>query len=226
MGAGQGISEVLPFAIGIAISPVPIIAVILIVFSNRARVNGPAFLLGWVLGLAVVSTAVYLFADAADAATDSTTSDGISWGKIVLGVVLLGLARRKFAQRPGAGHTAALPNWMATVETISPVKAAGLAVVLAVVNPKNLVLAVGAATGLGQLGLDTDDAVVALVVFVAVASLSILLVVGYDLLGGQRARSSLDDMKAWLTEHNDAVMAVLFLVFGVVLIAKGIGLLA
>ena len=28
-----------------------------------------------------------------------------------------------------------------------------------------------------------------------------------------------------MTEHNDAVMAVLFLVFGVVLIAKGIGLL-
>jgi hypothetical protein len=29
-----------------------------------------------------------------------------------------------------------------------------------------------------------------------------------------------------MTEHNHAVMAVLFLVFGVVLIAKGIGLLS
>ena len=52
---GQGISEVLPFAIGIAISPVPIIAVILILFSTRARVNGPAFLLGWVVGIAGVA---------------------------------------------------------------------------------------------------------------------------------------------------------------------------
>jgi hypothetical protein len=223
---GQGISEVLPFAIGIAISPVPIIAVILILFSNRARVNGPSFLLGWVLGLAAVSTIVYVIADAADAATDSTTSDSISWGKIVLGVLLLGLARRNFTNRPAPGQTAELPKWMSSVETISPVRAFGLAVLLSVVNPKNLVLAIGAATGLGQLRLSTADAVVALIVFVAVASLPIVLAVAYDVLGGERARGALDDMKAWLTEHNRAVMAVLFLVFGVVLISKGIGLLS
>src|SRR5262249_32274656 len=81
---GQGISEVLPFAIGIAISPIPIIAIVLILFSNRATVNGLSFLVGWMLGLAVVGTAVYLFADAANAATDSTTSDTISWGHVVL----------------------------------------------------------------------------------------------------------------------------------------------
>ena len=57
---------------GIAISPVPIIAIILILFSDRARANGPAFLLGWVLGLAVVSTVVYLVSDAANAGHDST----------------------------------------------------------------------------------------------------------------------------------------------------------
>ena len=34
---GKGISEVLPFAIGVAISPLPIIAVILMLFSRRAQ---------------------------------------------------------------------------------------------------------------------------------------------------------------------------------------------
>ena len=84
---------------------------------------------------------------------------------------------------------------MATVETITPVKAIGLAVVLAVVNPKNLILAVGACAGLGQLGLSTGDAVVAIIVFVAVSSLSILFAVGYELLGGERAHQTLDHMK-------------------------------
>jgi hypothetical protein len=219
---GQGISEVLPFAIGIAISPIPIIAIILILFSTRARVNGPMFLAGWVVGLSVASTVVYLLTQAANAATDSTTSDSISWGKIGLGVVLLGLARRNFAKRPKDGETPELPKWMATVESITPVRAFGLAVVLSVVNPKNLVLAVGAAAGLGQLDLSTDDAVVALAVFVAVASLSIVFAVAYDLFGGERAHASLEGMKAWMTVHNAAVMAVLFLVFGVVLISKGI----
>src|SRR5439155_25021487 len=109
---GQGISEVLPFAIGIAISPVPIIAIILILFSERARVNGPTFLLGWVIGLAAVSVVVYLVTDAANASTDATSSDTVSWGKIVLGVVLLGLARRNWAKRPKDGQPAALPKWM------------------------------------------------------------------------------------------------------------------
>jgi threonine/homoserine/homoserine lactone efflux protein len=223
---GQGISEVLPFAIGIAISPVPIIAVILILFSDRARTNGPAFLAGWIVGLSVVSGVVYLVSDAANASSDTTSSDTISWGKVVLGVLLLGLARRNWAKRPKPGETPALPKWMSTVESITPVRAFGLAVLLSVVNPKNLVLAVGAAAGLGQLGLDTGEAVVGLVVFVAVASVSILAAVVYQFAGGAHARASLDEMKAWMTEHNAAVMAVLFLVFGVVLISKGIGLLS
>src|SRR5947209_8717009 len=124
---GQGISEVLPFAIGIAISPVPIIAVILILFSERARVNGPAFLAGWVVGLAAVSTVVYLISDAANASTDTTSSDSISWGKIALGVVLLGMARRNWAKRAKPGQPTELPRWMATVETITPGRALGLA---------------------------------------------------------------------------------------------------
>jgi hypothetical protein len=222
----QGISEVLPFAIGIAISPIPIIAIILILFSNRARVNGPAFLLGWIVGLAAAATVVYLVTDAASASSDTTASDTVSWGKIVLGLLLLGLARRNWAERPAPGEAAELPNWMASVEAISPVRAFGLAIVLSVANPKNLVLAVGAAAGLGQLTLSTGDAVVALVVFVALASLSILFAVLYDLVGGEHAQRTLDDMKAWLTSHNHAVMTVLFLVFGVVLFSKGLGLLS
>jgi hypothetical protein len=220
---GRGISEVLPFAIGIAISPVPIIAVILMLFSPRARVNGPMFLLGWVLGLSVVSAVVYLVTDSANAATDSTAADTVSWVKVGLGVLLLALARRNWAKRPKPGETPDLPKWMGMVDTITPVKALGLAVVLSVVNPKNLALAIGAATGLGQLGISTGDAVVAIVVFVALASVSIAIPVLYNLFGGADANAKLNEMKVWLSAHNNAVMAVLFLVFGVVLISKGIG---
>ena len=76
--------------------------------------------------------------------------------------------------------------------------------------------------GLAQLGLPTTDAVVSLVVFVVVGSLTIAVPVVYYLVGGEQARTPLDDLKEWLTVHNDAVMTVLFLVFGVNLIAKAI----
>ena len=220
---GQGISEVLTFAIGVAISPIPIIAVILMLFSNRARVNGPAFLVGWVLALAAVSTVVYILAHDGNVATSSTADDSVSWGKILLGVLFLSLARRNWRKRPAPGAEPEMPKWLATVESVSPGKAFGLAVVLAAVNPKNLILTLGAATGLAQVsGLTTGDAVVAIVVFVVIASLSIAGPVLYALFGGERARTSLDSTKAWLTTHNAAVMAALFLVFGVDLIAKGL----
>src|SRR5271155_5308301 len=213
---GQGISAVLTFAIGVAISPVPIIAVILMLFSQRARMNGPAFLVGWVGALAVVSAVVYVVSHDGNVATSSTASDSVSWGKIALGVGLLALARRNWRKRPAPGEEAAMPKWLATVESVSPLKALGLGIALAAVNPKNLILTAGAAAGLAQVpGLSTTDAVVAIAVFVVIASLTIAGPVLYSLFGGERARTSLDSAKAWLTTNNAAVMAVLFLVFGV-----------
>jgi threonine/homoserine/homoserine lactone efflux protein len=219
---GQGISEVLTFAIGVAISPVPIIAVILMLFSQRAKANGPMFLAGWVLALAVVSGVTYVLSDASDVSTSSSASDTISWGKIVFGALFLLLAVRQWRSRPVPGADHQMPKWMAGIETLSPAKALGFGLLLNGLNPKNLLLTIGAATGLAQLGVSTPDAVVSLIVFVVVGSLTIAGPVVYYLLGGDHAKVHLDSMKGWLGVHNAAVMTVLFLVLGVDLIAKGL----
>lgn len=221
----EGISAVLTYAIGVAISPVPIIAVILMLFSIRARVNGPMFLAGWVVSLALVSGVVYIASDASDAATDSTTSDAISWGKIAFGLLFLLFAARQWRSRPELGVDPEMPKWMAGIDSFTPVKAFGMAVLLAGVNPKNLLLSAGAGAALAQVGASTTDAVVSLIVFVVVGSITILGPVAYYLLGGEGAKGSLDSMKGWLAVHNAAVMTVLFLVFGVKLIADGLPVL-
>jgi hypothetical protein len=223
---GPAISEVLPWAIGVAISPIPLVAVILMLFTPRAKANGPAFLLGWVVGLATLAVVVYIVADAADVATDADASDSSSTVKVVLGVALIVGALRRWRGRTRPGEEPAMPKWMAEVDHFTPGKAAGLGVVLGAVNPKNLVLSIGAATGLAELGENTGDAVVGLVAFVMVASSTTALAVGYRLFGGERSRATLDRAKVWLVAHNDAVMAVLFLVFGVVILAEGTGRLS
>lgn len=215
----EGVAEVLTYAVGVAISPVPIIAVILMLFSSRAKANGPMFLLGWAAALLLVSGLAYV---AGDAVSDSSAADGISWSQIILGVVFLGLAARTWRKRPAPGGEPEQPSWMAGIDTFSPAKALAVGVLLAGVNPKNLLLAAGAGGALAALGPTTTDAVVALVVFVAVGSLTIGGPVVYYLLGGEGARTRLDSAKGWLAVHNDAVMTVLFLVFGVNLVSKGI----
>ena len=225
---GPSISQVLPFAIGVAISPIPLVAVILMLFTPRAKANGTAFLVGWVVGLGVLATIVYLVVDAVNASTpDSTGSDSTSTVKVVLGVLLLVAALRKWRNRPAPGTEPAMPKWMTGVDHFTPGKAAGLGVLLGAVNPKNLVLTIGAASGLAQMvGETTGDAVAGIVAFVVIASSTTAACVGYRVFGGERSRAQLDSAKAWLTTHNDAVMTVLFLVFGVVLLADGTGRLS
>ena len=93
---GQAIGDLLPLAIGIAISPVPIIAVILMLITPRARANGLAFLGGWLLGLAVVGTVVLVVANTAGVATSSGPSKAVSAIKLVFGLLLWLLAWRQF----------------------------------------------------------------------------------------------------------------------------------
>ena len=89
-------------------------------------------------------------------------------------------------------------------------------------NPKNLALSLGAGASLAQAGVPGGEAAVGLIVFVVVASLTIAVPVVFYLVGGERAAHVLDGWRAWLSEHNTAVMAVLFLVFGAVLFSQGL----
>jgi len=219
---GATISEVLPYAIGVAISPVPIIAVILVLFSARARVNGPVFLLGWVVGVGVVSVVIYFVADSGDVATDSDASDTTFWVKLALGVILLLLAARRWRRRPAPGEAAPPPKWMGAIDSLTPVRALGLALLLSAINPKNLALSFAAGASVAQTGATTGDAVIGLVVFIVLASATIAAPVFVSLFGGAKAASMLDGWKAWLSTHNAAVMATLLMVFGVVLLSEGV----
>jgi len=217
----EAIGAVLAFAVGVGISPIPIIAVILMLFSERASVNAPLFAVGWVVGLSAVVTAAYLLAGAVEVGSSDTADGGVSWPRVIAGVALLAAAVRKWQKRPQPGDEPEMPRWMATIDKVAPGRALGLALLLAA-NPKNLVLAGGAATAVAGTDATTTEAVVGLAVFVLLGSAVVIGAVVYALVGGERARVGLDGAKTWLTLHNTAVMAVLFLVFGAVLLSEGL----
>src|SRR3954467_10315294 len=106
----DAIGQVLSLAVGVAISPVPIIAVVLMLATPGGRVNGPAFLGGWLLGLAAVGTIVLLASSGADATGGAAPGRGVGWLKLVLGLLLLAVAARQWRGRPRAGEAAPLPG--------------------------------------------------------------------------------------------------------------------
>ena len=211
----ESLAAVLPMAIGIILSPLPVAAVILMLFSPRARANGLAFLAGWAIGLGAVGTLTLLLASSQDVAQGGTPARWTLALKLLLGAGLLFLAYRSFEKRPREGEEPSLPAWMRTVDSFTPARSLGLAALLSGVNPKNLLLTVSAMSGVALAGLPAGQSAVVLVVFVLLSSVGIAAPVAYALLGGQGARASLDGWKRWLVVHNAVVMAVVLLVLGV-----------
>jgi hypothetical protein len=220
---GRAIGDVLPLAIGIAISPIPIIAIILMLITPKARSNGLAFLAGWLLGLVVVGTVVLIVANTAGVSTSSGPSKTVSAIKLVLGLLLLVLAWRQFGKRPKPGEEAPMPKWMKALDSFTPGRSLAIGALLSGVNPKNLMLNASAAATIAQAGLSGGAQAVVLVVLVLVGSLGIIAPVAVYFAMGDKAAHVLDEWKVWLAANNATVMVVLFLVFGVLLVGKGIG---
>lgn len=220
----QTIGEVLASAFGVAISPVPIIATILMLMSARARAASTGFLVGWVAGVALAVTVFALVGQALPGGRDGGGDTVVGVIRITLGVLLLVLAVRRWVRRPRGDEEPQLPAWMAGVDRMGAGRALPLAAALAAVNPKNLALAASAGISVGQAP-DAASAVVAGVVFVVIASSTIAVPVVAALVAGERLRPALDGMRAWLTANNATIMTVLLAVLGVSALGKGLAAL-
>jgi threonine/homoserine/homoserine lactone efflux protein len=220
---GAAIGDILPLAVGVAISPVPVIAVVLMLGTPRARPNGLAFALGWVVGLTVAGGVILALASGNSQADDGGPETWVSIVKLALGVLFLLLAARTWRSRPRAGQEAAMPKWMRAIDTFTTGRSFGFGVLLSGVNPKNLALTIAAATAIAQTGISGGEAAGTLAVFIIVGSLSILAPVVIYFAMGAKAAVILDEMKTWMAGNNAAIMSVLLLVLGAKLIGDAIG---
>lgn len=215
---GSVIGDLLPLALGVAISPIPIIAAILMLLSKRAGSTSVGFALGWLLGIVIATVIFVLLSNQLDKSTDS--SAGVSWIKIALGVLLLAFGVKQWRGRGGEHET---PKWMQAVDEMTAAKGFGLGFALAAVNPKNLMMCIAAGISIGAASLPSGQVIIAVAVFTVIAASTVCLpVIGY-LIAADRLREPLAELKVWLQANNATVMSVLILVIGVVLIGKGIG---
>jgi hypothetical protein len=219
---GEAIGQLLPFAVGVAISPMPVVAMVLMLMTPRARATGALFVLGWVLGIAVAGAILLSLAGPTDPSEDGAPAAWVDWLKLVLGVLLVLLAAKQWRGRPHPGAEVPMPKWMRALDGMTPLKAAGLAVVLGTVNPKNLLFIVGGVAAVAQTGVSTSDQVVAWIVFTLIATIGVATPFVIYIGMGDRAAGILDGLRTWMVHNNTAVMAVLCLIVGVKLIGDAI----
>jgi threonine/homoserine/homoserine lactone efflux protein len=218
----QAIGQILPLALVVALSPVPIIAIVLMLATPRARANGVAFLIGWLAGLTIVGVIVLLVSGAIDPSDDDGPATWVSVLVLGLGLALVALAFKQWRGRPRGDGEAPMPKWMTTIDSFKPLKALGLGVLLSSVNPKNLMLTVAASAAIAGTGIDAGQEAIALAIFILIGTLGVGVPVVMYLVLGERSRNLLDGVKSWMAANNTVIMAVITLVIGVKLVGDGI----
>jgi hypothetical protein len=216
------LGALLPLAIAVTISPIPIIAEILLLFSEKPVGNAAAYLAGFAVGVAAILGLLVVVANAANL-TRSGPSKGAAAAQLVLCAALLAAARRRLGRRrPASGEAAPTPKWMEGIAGFTPPRSLGIGAAIGAANPKNIAVGVAGAVAISSAGLSTAQTVGSILVYVVIASLGVAapLVVMVGLR--DKSQGILDGWKDWLGQNNAVIMAVLFVVFGVVLIGKGV----
>jgi threonine/homoserine/homoserine lactone efflux protein len=215
---GQAIGQVLSLGVGVSISPIPIIGVVVMLGTPRARQNGPAFVLGWIVGMAIAGTVALLISGGVSLGDSGGGSDRANAIKLAIGVLLLAVALKQWRRRPRAGEEATMPKWMRSVDHFDAPRAAGLGVVLSALNPKNLLLVVGAAAAIAGTGAAADEQAVAMAIFIAIGTIGPAAPVAIYFAMGERSKQVLDELRAWMAHNSAAIMAVICLVIAAKLI--------
>ena len=203
----QAVGEVLAFGIGVALSPVAVIAVVLMLAAPGGRVTATVFLASWALSLGAVATLALLLADSADARQDGAPADWVIAVQIALAVLLLAVAAWQWRGRGDHEVKAELPAWMQKVDGLTTPRAAGMAVFLAGVKPKNLLLTIGAAVAVAELGVSAGAQAGALAVFVLLGTLAPGIPLAVSLLMRERGAAILVEMRSWMVRENRTIVA-------------------
>jgi hypothetical protein len=212
----------LPSAVGVAISPLPIVAVVLMLLTPLAKVNGLAFVLGWLFGMAVVGGTALLLTNGAGATSEDEPATWIGLLKLMLGALLLILAAVQWQKRPAPNEEPEMPHWMSALESFTPWNAGGTAAFLAGINPKNLLLIIAGVAAIAQTGISSGEQALAYIIFILIGTIGVAIPVAIYFLLGDRAAAILIDVKDWMAQNNAAIMAVLFVILGVKLIGDAI----
>ncbi len=205
----------------VAISPFSIIiAIFLVLHTDRALANGVAFLLGRLLTLAAV-TAAFLQAPRLIGSLNRPVSPRIL---IVLGGILLGIGMWVWLRRDRMTEE---PPWLSRFSRLTPVGATAIGALLVLTNPKMLAataaagLLIGTA-GIGTAGIGIAGASGAVAYYSAVASSTVAVPVLTYIAVGARAADQLTRLKEWLHRRSGHVSAVILVAVGITVLFMGI----
>jgi threonine/homoserine/homoserine lactone efflux protein len=209
--------NLLILGIATTISPLFVIAAVLMMSESEKVRTSWAAAFGWAVSIGVCCAAMVVLGGVVH---DSGSAHRKHWWfgaiDLAIGLVVAYFALREF-RRSRSNADRDLPRWMNRVGTMSVITAFGLGLFL----PAN-VLAYAAGSEIVQQHFHGAEKWVAVALYVAIGSMLELLPVLYLTVRPMSRERLLSTWHRWLDNHWEQVLVVLFGVVSVFLIVKGV----
>jgi Sap, sulfolipid-1-addressing protein len=212
------LTELVPLALVIALSPLSIIPAVLVLHTPRPRATGLSFLAGWLIGLSVL-TIVFLQISSLLGGRESKPPNWASWLRVVVGTALIVSGVYRWLTRRKSAHT---PRWMQSLGKLTPLHAGAAAGALTVVNPKVLLICAAAGLAIGTEGLRSQNEWLGVAWFVAAAGSTVAIPILAYTVSGDRLDGPLAGLKDRMERHHAALLAAILVVIGLLVLYKGI----
>jgi threonine/homoserine/homoserine lactone efflux protein len=211
------LTELIPLALVVALSPISIIPAVLVLHTPRPRPTGLSFLAGWLIGLAALTV---IFLEISSLLTDLNKPPAwASWVRVVVGAALIVFGGYRWLTRKQAAHT---PGWMQSLGKLNPLRAGLAAAALTVVNPKVLFMCAAAGFAIGTAGLGSTHVWAGVVWYVVIAGSTVAIPILAYAVSGDRLDEPLRRLKDWMEQQHAALVAAILVVIGLLVLYKGI----
>ncbi len=211
------------FLIGLVVTlePIPLSAFILLLAAERGLLKGLGFVIGWLGTVVLIVAVIVVVTGGKPLIPQSSPSTAALVVKLMAGAILIWIAERRRRRLSGASSDAPKqkkqPKWMARIDQLNPLAAAGLGFLL-----QPWVLIAAGVTTIVEGKLNTPIEYIAVFGFAVWCSASYLALETYAALRPEVVKTRLQTMLDWINTHTDQAIVILSLFLGLYLMAKAI----
>jgi len=216
------VGTLLPFALGIAINPASIVAVILLLTRNQGQAKGVAYLAGWLVGVMTLVFAMGLLVNSLNYRRSIPPGQFTTWVLLIVGITLMLMAYIQWRQRPPADAQFMPIKWLRVVPQATSFMALGAGLFFGLFNMKNLLLTAVAVLVIGEASIELDQRMMMVSIFLALATLGIVAPVFVLATQNERAGAILADWEYRLAMHNVTITCVVLVTIAVQILLIGL----